>query len=135
VSRNIYRSLNSLPLEIFDGGRQTRCLTYIDDAVEGTFLIATSSTLEHSVYNLGSQNENTIAEIVQMIGNVNESAEIVNVDTATTYGSSYEDLLKRVPSAERIARELGWVATTSAQSGIAKFYDWAQNSTWWSKQL
>jgi nucleoside-diphosphate-sugar epimerase len=133
VSRNIHRILNSLPLEVFDGGLQTRCLTYIDDAVEGTYLLATRETLNHSVYNLGSQKENTIAEILDMVNKLNGGSSMENIDTAISYGSSYEDLLRRVPSTKRIADELNWVATTSAEQGIGKFYDWAEASSWWRK--
>jgi UDP-glucose 4-epimerase len=133
VSRNIHRMLNDLPLEVFDGGLQTRCLTYIEDAVQGTYLIATTENLNHSVYNVGSQTENTIAEIVTMVRNLDSNSLIEYIDTADTYGVSYEDLLRRVPSAQRIADELNWKATTSAEEGILKFFEWARTSSWWSK--
>jgi len=133
VSRNIHRVLNSLPLEVFDGGLQTRCLTYIDDAVQGTYLLATRESLNHSIYNLGSQKENTITEILEMLRGLNSSTSVENIDTASSYGSSYEDLLRRVPSTKRITDELNWVATTTAEQGIKKFYDWAEASAWWRK--
>lgn len=133
VSRNIHRSLNSQPLEVFDGGLQTRCLTYIDDAVQGTFLIATKDVLENAVYNVGSENENTISEIVTMIQKLDKKSSIQFIDTSNIYGVSYEDILRRVPSSERIAVELNWSATTSAEEGIKKFFDWARRSSWWSK--
>jgi UDP-glucose 4-epimerase len=131
VSRNIHRMLNSLPLEVFDGGLQTRCLTYIDDAIQATFLIATKDALRHSIYNVGSEKENTIAEIVALVQKLDENSAVINVDTANTYGSSYEDLLRRVPSAKRIADELKWTATTSTEEGISKFFEWASVSSWW----
>ena len=134
VSRNIHRILNSLPLEVFDGGRQTRCLTYIDDAVQGTFLIATKDALKHFVYNVGSEKENTIFEIIRMVQKNNKECPIEYVDTINTYGSSYEDLLRRVPSTQRIYNELNWKATTSAEEGIGKFYDWANASSWWARK-
>jgi UDP-glucose 4-epimerase len=132
VSRNIHRILNSLPLEVFDGGLQTRCLTYIDDAIEGTYLVATKDVLEHAVYNVGSEKENTIAEIVAMVQKIDARSAVINIDTANTYGTSYEDLRRRVPSAKRIADELKWTATTSAEEGISKFFEWARKSSWWS---
>ena len=131
VSRSIHRMLNSLPLEVFDGGLQTRCLTYIDDAVQGTFLIATADRLEHFVYNVGSEKENTIFEIVAMVQKLDEKSSIRFIDTANTYGSSYEDLLRRVPSSQRIADELNWSAATAAEEGIIKFFEWARKSSWW----
>lgn len=132
VSRNVYRILNSQTLEIFDGGLQTRCLTYIDDAVQGTFLIATKDTLNHRVYNVGSEKENTISEIVAIVQKLDEKSEISFIDTSLTYGSSYEDLARRVPSSQRIACELNWSATTSVEEGIMKFFEWARKSSWWS---
>jgi UDP-glucose 4-epimerase len=134
VSRNIHRILNSMPLEVFDGGLQTRCLTYIDDAVEATFLIATKDLLKHSVYNIGSERENTIFEIITMVQKNDKRSSLEYVDTSDTYGSSYEDLLRRVPSAQRIYKELNWEATTSAEEGIQKFYNWASASSWWGSK-
>lgn len=132
VSRNIYRVLNSQTLEIFDGGLQTRCLTYIDDAVQGTFSIATENKLRHRIYNIGSEKENTISEIVAIIQKLDEKSSVSFIDTSLTYGSSYEDLARRVPSSQRITSELNWSATTSVEEGIMKFFEWAHKSTWWS---
>jgi UDP-glucose 4-epimerase len=123
--------LNSQPLEVFDGGLQTRCLTYVDDAVQATFLVATTDLLEHSVYNVGSEKENTISEIVAMVRKFDEKSSIKFIDTVEAYGNSYEDLLRRVPSAQRIAGELDWSATISAEEGIKKFFEWASKSSWW----
>jgi nucleoside-diphosphate-sugar epimerase len=38
VSRSVHRALNGRPLVIYDEGRQTRCFTFVQDAVEGTLL-------------------------------------------------------------------------------------------------
>jgi nucleoside-diphosphate-sugar epimerase len=133
VSRNIHRILNELPLEIFDGGLQTRCLTYIDDAVEGTYLIALKDSTNHFVYNVGSQSENTVVEILKMVQKLDPRALVKHIDTANSYGSSYEDLLRRLPSTDRIANEFKWKAKTTAEIGIEKFHTWAQTSSWWGK--
>ena len=130
VSRNIKRALREEPLEIFDQGSQTRCLTYVEDAVDATFRVAVSP-VQNRIFNVGSESEQTILEIVSIISNEFGGAPLVNIDTSKTYGATYEDLDRRIPSSKRVFEELGWKATTSAQTGIVKTIEWAKANEWW----
>ena len=41
VSKSIHRVLNNKPPELYDGGQQTRCFTYIDDVIEAILSVIT----------------------------------------------------------------------------------------------
>jgi nucleoside-diphosphate-sugar epimerase len=133
VSRNIQRSIQNLPIEAFDSGNQTRCLTYIDDAIEGIYLVSNAEHPKHRIYNVGSEKENSIAEICKLIHELNPDKSVNLIDTSVNYGDSYEDLPRRVPSTYRISSEFGWIAETSAEMGVKLFYEWAKNNSWWSE--
>ena len=66
VTQTVQRVLNGEAPDLYDGGAQTRCLTYIDDAIEGTILAATRPEAIGEVFNIGNAVENTMAEVVAM---------------------------------------------------------------------
>jgi dTDP-alpha-D-glucuronic acid decarboxylase len=43
ISQSIHRILNGRQPLLYDSGDQTRCFTYVDDAIAGTLLAAESS--------------------------------------------------------------------------------------------
>ncbi|MEO6702512.1 MAG: NAD-dependent epimerase/dehydratase family protein, partial [Jatrophihabitantaceae bacterium] len=67
VSRSVHRALNGHPPVIYDQGRQTRCFTYVADAVEGTLRAAAAIESEGQAFNLGSMQETTVGEVVGLV--------------------------------------------------------------------
>ena len=67
VSKSVHRVLNGQQPELYDGGSQTRCLTYIDDVIDGIILAATAKEAIGEVINLGNPKENTMAEVVDAV--------------------------------------------------------------------
>ena len=59
--------MNDKPQLLFDTGNQTRCFTYVDDAVDGVILIAEKSEAEGCAFNLGNKIENKVSEAIEMI--------------------------------------------------------------------
>lgn len=132
VSQTVQRVLNGARPDLYDGGAQTRCLTYITDAIEGTILAATRPEAVGEAFNIGNSAENTMAEVVAMaLEAAGSDLEPLAVDTGRKYGAVYEDIGRRVPAVDKAARILGWRATTSAREGIAKTVAWARENPWY----
>jgi UDP-glucose 4-epimerase len=132
VSQTVQRVLNGVRPDLYDGGGQTRCLTYVTDAIEGVIAAATRPEAIGQVFNIGNATENTMAEVVGMVLEAAGSdLEPVPVDTREKYGAVYEDIGRRVPAVDKAARMLGWKATTSAREGIAKTVAWARETPWY----
>lgn len=131
VSRSVHRALNGKPLVVYDKGRQTRCFTFIDDAVEGTLRAAEHPGAVGEAFNIGSMVETTVGEVVRLIGELTGIGSIVDVDTAEKLGASYEDLMRRVPDNAKAGRILGWRPETSLRDGLIKTIEWARASDWW----
>jgi UDP-glucose 4-epimerase len=132
VSQTVQRVLNGVRPDLYDGGQQTRCLTWVGDAIEGTILAATRPEAIGEVFNIGNATENTMAEVVAMtLEAAGSDLEPVAVDTREKYGAVYEDIGRRVPAVEKAERILGWKATTSAREGIAKTVAWARETPWY----
>lgn len=132
VSRSVHRALRGLAPEVYDSGAQTRCFTYIDDAIRGTVLAGTSPEADGEHFNLGNQQESTVAEVVGLICDLTGLEKPASVlDTAAAWGSSYQDIARRVPDAGKARQVLGWKAETSLRDGLAQTIAWARASPWW----
>lgn len=135
VSSTVHRLLRGEPPLLYDRGDQTRCFTYVRDAVAATLAVAASPTAEGLVLNIGSECETTVAEVIRAVGAaVGCAVEPVRLDTDAAFGAVYEDIPRRVPDTSRIAGLLGWRATTSIQDGLAETVAWARRNDWWTGQ-
>ena len=60
ISQSIHRILNGRQPLLYDSGDQTRCFTYVDDAIAGTLLAADSDAAIGEAFNIGSMTETTM---------------------------------------------------------------------------
>ena len=99
----------SEPLVVHGDGGQTRCFTYIEDTVRGTFLAGTRKEAEGTVVNLGNPTETSILELAEQIRTlVGTSAPIEHVSYEQYYGRRFEDTRRRVPDISRARDLLSW---------------------------
>jgi nucleoside-diphosphate-sugar epimerase len=134
VSQSIHRILNGHRPYLFDTGDQTRCFTYVDDAVAGTLLAAESDAAIGEAFNIGSMTETSMREVVDLaikIADVDSVSEAEAVDTAERYGGRYEDIPRRIPDSTKAQRELGWRLTVDVAEGIRRTIDWARANPWY----
>jgi UDP-glucose 4-epimerase len=132
VSQGIWRALNGLPPYLYDSGEQTRCFTYVDDAVTATLLAAQSPAAAGQAYNIGSMVESSIKDVVAAIIS-HAGAEIAPelVDTAAMYGTRYEDIARRIPDSSKAHGELGWSPGVGIEEGIRRTVAWARDNPWY----
>jgi len=134
VSKSIYRVLNNISPELYDGGNQTRCLTYIDDVINGIILAGTLDSAIGHIINLGNTVESTMREVVNtIIKSANSNIKINHIKTYERYGKVYEDIPRRVPAINKAHDLLNWRPVTSMQEGIKKTIDWARKNPWYLK--
>ena len=132
VSRSVHRALRGLPPEVYDSGTQTRCFTYVADAVAGTVLAAQSAAADGECFNIGSSQETSVAELVAIISDLTGIADPPRLlDTAVSFGSLYQDITRRIPDTSKAAGLLGWKCDTSLRDGLALTVDWARRNSWW----
>lgn len=132
VSQSIHRMLHGDAPFVYDGGRQTRCFTFIDDAVEALDIIGAHDAALGEVFNVGNPVEHTIADTVKTILAIGAGETVTeNVDTAQKYGKVYEDIDRRVPDVSKIRSLLGWEARVSLADGIRRTIEWAKHDRDW----
>ena len=114
VPRFVQRALKDEPVLIYGTGRQSRCFCFVDDVVDAIISLMNCDEAAGKVYNIGSTEEITIEaiadKIIEMTGSKSKK-EFVSYEKA--YGRPIEDMMRRVPSLERIKKMIGWEPKTS----------------------
>ena len=109
----IDQALRGQPLTVFGDGSQTRSFCYVDDLVEGLYLLATHDV--HEPVNLGNPEEHTLTELAEMVLEVTGSpSEIVNEALPV------DDPQVRQPDITRATTLLGWTPKVSLRDGMTR---------------
>jgi UDP-glucose 4-epimerase len=103
IPRLISQALKNEPLTVYGDGTQTRCFTYIDDAVEGVIKLMETPEAIGQIFNLGSTEEVSIINLAKKIKNLTKSnSEIKLIPLEEVYGSDFEDMERRSPDLTKI---------------------------------
>ena len=68
IPRFISAALQGEDILVYGDGKQTRCFTYVSDAVEAT-IRAMDEKVNGEIINIGSENEQSIKEVAEVIKN------------------------------------------------------------------
>jgi len=134
VSQSIHRILNGRAPLLYDSGDQTRCFTYVDDAVAGTLLAADSDAAIGAAFNIGSMVETSMRDVVDLaikVADVDTVSSAEAVDTEARFGGRYEDIPRRIPDSTKAQRELGWRLQVNVEEGIRRTIEWARVNPWY----
>jgi UDP-glucose 4-epimerase len=121
VPRFIQRALKNEPILICGTGQQTRCFCYVDDLVEAVLKLINCEHAIGKVYNIGSNEEISIEaladKIIEMTGSKSQKQF---VPYEQVYGRQIDDMMRRVPSLERIKKTIGWESKTSLDEILSR---------------
>ena len=125
------------PLQLVDGGRQTRSFTFIDDGVDALLRIIENKDgrASRQIFNIGNPaNEVSVAQLAKFIIAAFKNypdyrehaaaAKIVVVPSGKYFGKYYQDIQKRVPSIAAIKRQLGWQPKVNLRTAIKLTLDY-----------
>jgi UDP-glucose 4-epimerase len=121
----IRRALQGKPPIIYGPGTQSRCYTYIDDAIYGTILASFLPQGVGQVFNIGSDQEVTILElahfITEQVGNL-----LAPVHRAFGDGIRVEsrEVLQRRPDIRKARTLLGFDYKVSWREGVKQMIEW-----------
>lgn len=117
--------LKQKPLTVIGDGSQTRCYTYVNDIVEGIIRSSEVKEAEGEAFNIGTNRETSVLDLAKdMIKIYGGKHEIQFMEHEGIYGTSYEDIKRRVPDVSKAKRILNWEAKISLEDGLTKTIDW-----------
>ena len=119
VPRFVERALKNETVFIYGSGKQSRCFGYVGDVIDGLIALMNCPDAPGRAYNIGSSEEITIDaladKIIEMTGSKSEK-KFISYEEA--YGKPFEDMMRRVPSLERIKTAIGWEPKTSLAEAL-----------------
>ena len=115
ICRKVALAEDGGSIEVWGDGTAIRVFTYVDDLVEGIYMLM-HSDLEGPV-NLGAEERVTVADLVRTV------IEVSGKEVSIEYVPGPVGVHARNFSKERI-KSIGWRAKTSLREGIAKTYAW-----------
>jgi UDP-glucose 4-epimerase len=108
----VKQAIAGKPLTVYGDGRQTRCFGYVGDIVDALVKLMDHEEAVGQVFNIGSNQEVSIAQLAQRIKEITASdSEIVYVPYSEAYEAGFEDMPRRVPDISKIGALVGFAPT------------------------
>jgi len=109
VPRFVQWALRDEPILIYGTGQQKRCFCYVGDVVDAIVALMEYDEAAGQVYNIGSDEEISIEGLADKIIEMTDSKSKKKfIPYEKAYGRAMEDMMRRVPSLERIKGAIGW---------------------------
>jgi len=117
--RFVQKALKNEPVLVYGTGQQRRCFCYVGDVVDAVVGLMNCEDAAGKVYNIGSTEEISIEgladKVIEMTGSKSKK-EFISYEEA--YGRPIEDMMRRVPSLERIKKVIGWLPKTGLSQAL-----------------
>jgi UDP-glucose 4-epimerase len=110
----VRQALCGQPITVYGSGEQRRCFCHVRDVVSALTALLTRDDVYGEVFNIGSTEEVSILDLALRVKQATGSdSPIELVPYEQAYGEGFEDMGRRVPDTEKIARLLDWRPTAS----------------------
>src|ERR1700751_5900258 len=118
--------LRGVDLTVIGDGKQTRCFTYVSDAVAATMAAGVKSSADGQAINIGVDVETSVLDFAKLMLELHGSSKskIRFVSQEEIYGNSYEDIPRRVPDNTKMRRLLEVEPKISLRDGTRMSMDW-----------
>lgn len=105
----VKQALENQPISVYGDGKQSRCFCDVSDTVEGLMRLMDRNSAVGEVVNVGNTEEISIeglARLVKERTGSNSTIQYVPYDQA--YEPGFEDMMRRVPSVDKLAALTGF---------------------------
>ncbi len=110
----VKRALAGDPITVYGDGRQTRCFCHVADVVNALTALIETPAAYGKVVNVGAREEISMTQLAERVKQLTGSrSELRYIPYADVYGEGFEDMLRRVPSLERVQSLIGWAPQRS----------------------
>jgi UDP-glucose 4-epimerase len=113
VPRFIAAARSGQPLKVYGDGSQTRCFCLVTDAVEALVRLQGCAGARGGVFNVGGTEEVSIRQLAELVIEVLGSRSTIEyLPYAQAYAPGFEDMRRRKPLVEKLARVTGFRPST-----------------------
>ena len=123
VAKFIQRAMKGEKLEIYGDGGQTRDFIFIDDLVRAIRAAATQENAGGEIFQIATNAETTVSELVGILLPVLKHAGLSNVDVI--HGESRTgDVMRNFSDTSKAAEILDWQAEIDLPTGLGRTVRW-----------
>lgn len=109
IPRFVKQALLGNSISVYGDGKQSRCFAHVNDVVEGTIRLMENSDCVGEIFNIGSDEEITIEDLARkVLEKTGSTSEIELIPYDRAYEKGFEDMLRRVPSLQKISEKVGY---------------------------
>ncbi len=127
VAKFIKRAMRGEVLEIYGDGTQTRDFIYIDDLIRAVRLSATVDGVGGEVFQIATNAETSVQELVDKLLPALAAARIVNVEVREA-APRLGDVMRNYSDTSKAARMLGWRTEVDLDEGLRRTVEWFTGS-------
>jgi len=110
----VKRALDGEPIEVYGNGQQSRCFCDVRDTVEALLRLMPLERAVGEVINIGNTEEVTIENLAKIVKHrTGSDSPIKFVPYDKAYEPGFEDMMRRVPSIEKLHAMTGFRPQTS----------------------
>lgn len=110
----VKQALDNEPICVYGNGKQSRCFCDVRDTVEGLIRLMDTERSIGEVVNVGNTGEITIEDLAKLVKErTGSSSSIEYVPYDRAYEPGFEDMMRRVPSVDKLHALTGFRPQTS----------------------
>lgn len=110
----VKQALSNAPIEVFGSGQQSRCFCDVRDTVEALLRLMPLDRAVGEVINIGNTEEVSIENLARLVKQrTGSSSPIQFIPYDKAYEPGFEDMMRRVPSIEKLHALTGFRPQTS----------------------
>jgi UDP-glucose 4-epimerase len=121
LPRFVQAAQRGQPLKVFGDGRQSRCFCDVGDTVEALVRLQGCAAARGEIFNVGNPEEISIGKLAEkVIEQLHSSSVIEYIPYEKAYGPGFQDMLRRKPIIDKLARFVGFRPATRLDEIIEK---------------
>jgi UDP-glucose 4-epimerase len=121
LPRFIAAAKTGAPLRVFGDGRQSRCFCYVLDTVEALVRLQRHPAARGEVFNIGGGEEISIQDLARLvIQTLGSNSALEYVPYAQAYAPGFDDMRRRKPCTDKLARVTGFRPATPLREIIER---------------
>lgn len=129
IPRFVRQALNHQPITVYSDGKMQRTFCDVRDSVRAIIGLSQAAEAAGHVYNIGGTDEITMQALAQRVKVMSGSdSEIINIPYEEAYAPGFEDMQRRLPSIERIGKQIGWEPSFSLDEILQSVIDYERGN-------
>ena len=121
----VRQALDGDPIRVFGDGEQTRCFTYVGDAVRAIATLIETPEALGEVVNIGSHEEISMNDLARRVRELAGSrSPIQNIPYEEVYGPGFEDMRRRTPDVTKLQRTIDYEPAHTTDDILRRIIDW-----------